>query len=89
MVLRSAPDPHPHLTVLRGRKPDRRTAAEEGRIEVVAFIDEVILAMHSIVHAEVDRDIPSARVINEAGRIVVKAALARAEYLSLIGPEAA
>ncbi len=93
MALHPAPDANgaqrPSLRLLRDRKPDRRSARDEATVELIAFMDEVILAMHDIHDAEVSRDIPSARVINEAGRIAHKAIAARAEYFALVGPEVA
>ena len=74
-----------HLTLLPGRKPDKRSARDEATVELIAFMDEVILACHAIVNAELSRDIPSARVINEAHRISYKAIAARAEYFALTG----
>lgn len=77
--------PRPILRVL----PPVNWHLEEADIEAVAFMDEAIAAMERIVNAELARDIPSGSVIQEAGRVAHRAALARAEVLRLRGGDEA
>ena len=70
-------------TALLHLPADWRT--DEASIEAVAFMDEAAAAATGIVDAELDRDVPSARVIDLAGRLFVRAGLAKAEVLRLRG----
>ena len=81
-----APAPR-HLTLLEGgRKPDRRTASEDARIEAIAFTHEVEWAAAEIVNAIVGLPVPSAHAINEALRMAHRASAAREELIAL-GPK--
>jgi hypothetical protein len=59
--------------------------ADEAHIEAVAFMDEAATTATGIVNAELDRDVPSARVIDLAGRLFIRAGLAKQEVLRLRG----
>jgi hypothetical protein len=77
----------PTLTVLEGgRKPDRRSAAEDARREAIAFTHEVEWAAAEIVNAITGLPVPSTHAINEALRMAHRASAARAELLAL-GPK--
>lgn len=76
----------PYLTLLEGgRKPDRRSAAEEAHVEAVAFCDEVVSGAARIVDALFGLPVPSALAINEAMRLAYRAERAKAELVAL-GP---
>jgi hypothetical protein len=95
MALRSVPLDdealRPSLTVVRGRKPDRRSAVDENHVELLTFFAEVEVAARVIVNAVTGLVVPSAVAINEAHRMAARAIACRAEYLSLTddGPSAA
>lgn len=54
-------------------------------VEVLAFFDEVAIAMTRIESAEMDRPEVSRVVVHEARRLAAKASAAKAEFLSLGG----
>ncbi len=77
----------PFLTVIEGGTATWR--ADEARVEVLAFFDEVKTAASDIVGLEASARVPSLRIMNIAGRMGHRAMAAKAEYLTLTGPEAA
>lgn len=89
MALGSAPADdaavRPSLTLVRGRKPDRRSASDENHIELMTFFLEVEEAARAIVNAVTGLLVPSAVAINEANRMAYRAAACRDEYLALGG----
>lgn len=87
-ALRGSTEPTGHLTLLPPPVIDI-WQSEEADIEAIAFMDEAVATAGDIVDAEMDRDIPSARVIDLAGRLAVRAGLARAEVLRLRGGDVA
>jgi hypothetical protein len=60
---------------------------EEAHIEAIAFMDEVAQSCEAIVTAIALLPIPSMLAIQEAGRIAVRAELAKRQILDLLGPE--